>query len=61
MKDYYSEIDKALKSYEEYKPYHQYSIDWITDRIDWCWKFKKITEDQMTELADRIIKVMKAE
>lgn len=57
MKDYYKEIDKALKSYEEYKPYHQYSLDWITDRIDWSWKFRKITEDQMKELTDRIVEI----
>ena len=58
MKDYYKEINNALKSYEDYKPYHQYGIDWITDRIDWCWKFRKITKDQMEELADRIIKIL---
>lgn len=58
MKDYYKQIDNALRSYEEYKPYHQYSIDWITDRIDWCWKFRKITEDQMEELANRAIEIM---
>lgn len=58
MKDYYREIDKALKSYEKYKPYHQHSIDWITDKIDWCWKWKKITEGQMIELADRAVKIL---
>lgn len=57
-KDYYKQIDTAIRSYEEYKPYHQLTIDQITDKIDWCWKWKKITEDQMEELADRIIKVM---
>ena len=58
MKDYYGEIDNAIKSYENYKPYHQHSIDWITDRIDWCWKFRKITESQMEELANRIITIL---
>ena len=58
MKDYYSEINKAIQSYENFKPFHNYSIDWITNRIDWCWKWKKITEEEMNELVDRICKVM---
>ena len=58
MKDYYSEINKAIQSYENFKPFHNYSIDWITNRIDWCWKWKKITQEQMEELVDRICKVM---
>ena len=55
---YYNIIDNAIKSYENYKPYHQYSIDWICDRISWCWKWRKITEEQMKELTNRIIIVM---
>ena len=50
---YYKEIDKVLKTYEEYKAYHDRDIDWAANRIDWCWKWKKITEEQMEELADR--------
>jgi len=59
-KDYYKEINDALISYEEFKSYHQHSIDWITDRIDWCWKFRKITKDQMEELCDRVIKIIES-
>ena len=55
---FYLEIDKALKSYEEYKPCHLHSMDWIINRIDWCWKWRKITKEQMEELADRACKVM---
>lgn len=58
MKDYYKEIDNALKSFEDFKPYHTKSIDWICNRIDWCWKFRHITEQQMNELADRAVSVM---
>lgn len=54
MKNYYKEIDEALKRYEEYKPYHVKSMEWIANRIDWCWKWKKITKEQMTNLADRV-------
>jgi len=59
MNKYYEEINKAIKSYEEYKPYHEKSIGWICDRIDWCWKWKKINKSEMEELADRICEVMK--
>lgn len=55
---YYKEIDSALKSYENFKPYHEKDIDWICNRIDWCWKWKKITEAQMKELAERAINVL---
>ena len=61
MKDYYKEIDKVIKEYEEHRSYTTKSIGWICDRIDWCWKWKKITKEQMEELADRIVAVMKGE
>lgn len=57
-RDYYKEIDKAITSYEEFKQWHDKSIDWICNRIDWCWKFRHITKEQMEELADRICEVM---
>ncbi len=60
-KDYYGRINEALLSYETFKPYHPLSIDWICDRIDWCWKFRHITEQQMNELCDRIVAVMDGE
>jgi hypothetical protein len=55
--DYYIQIDKALQSYENYKPYHTKSIDWICNRISWCWKWKKITKSQMEELCIRVIAI----
>ena len=59
--DYYVEIDKALQSHEQYKSWHGKSIEWICNRIDWCWKFRHITQEQMEELVDRICKVMNRE
>ena len=58
QRKYYQEIDMALKDYEEYKPWHDKNIDWICNRIDWCWKFRHITKEQMEELADRCCKVL---
>ena len=54
MKDYYEEINKELKTYEEYKSYHTKSMEWISDKICWAWKWRKITKEQMEELADRV-------
>ena len=54
VKDYYKEIDKALKPYENYNSYPEKTIIWICDRIDWAWKWRKITEDQKNEVCDRI-------
>lgn len=54
---YYEEIDRVLKQYENYAPYYSKDMSWVADRIDWCWKWRKITKEQMEELADRAIKV----
>lgn len=40
-KNYYKEINTALKSFETFKPYHPHSIEWVCDRITWAWKFRK--------------------
>ena len=57
-KNYYDELDQALKSYEEFKSWHEKNVSWICDRIAWCYKWKKITEEETDELTDRICKVM---
>ena len=57
MKAYYSEVDAAIRRYEEGK-YCTHSVGWIVDRIAWCYAWKKISKEQMESLADRIIKVM---
>lgn len=57
-KNYYDEIDKALVRYETGMNYKTHSMDWICDRIDWCYKWKKITEKQMEELAARATEVL---
>lgn len=58
MNKFYKEIDVALRSYETYKPYHTRNIDWICDRITWCWKWKKITAAQKDELCERAINIL---
>ena len=58
MKDYYKEIATVLSEYENYKPYHTKDIDWACNRIDLCWKLKKITEAQMEELANRAVAIL---
>ena len=56
-RNYYKEIDDVLIEYENYKPWHTRNIDWACDRIEWCWKWKKITREQMKELTDRAIAI----
>jgi hypothetical protein len=56
-RNYYKEIDDVLIEYENYKPWHTRNIDWACDRIEWCWKWKKITREQMEELTDRAIAI----
>ena len=58
-KDYYKQIDTAIRTYEEFKPYRPYKTEWICDRIVWCWKFRHITREQKDELMERMIEVFK--
>ena len=58
MKDFYKEIDNALKSYEDFEPCHDKGIDWICHRIGWCWRWKKISKNQMEELTTRAMKIL---
>ena len=58
MRDYYGEIDEALQRLENFK-YVTHDIHWCANRIDWCWKFRHITEEQKNELCDRAIVVLK--
>lgn len=51
-RDYYSEINDALMRYECGK-YRTHPFSWITDRIVWCWRFKKISSAQKDELCER--------
>lgn len=61
IKDYSAQLNTALTEYENRRPYKQYSIDWICDRIDWCWKWKKITEKEKDSFCERIVKVMEGD
>ena len=61
MKDYYNEIDNALYEYEGFHPYPSKSIEWICNRIDWCWKWRKINKAQMENLTDRVCKYLEGD
>ena len=58
QQDYYNQIDRALKSYENNKSWHELGIDKICDRIEWCHKWKKISQEQSDELANRAVEIM---
>ena len=58
MKNFYEELNRNILQHEEFKPYKEHDVYWICDKIEWCWKWRKISEEQMHELADRICKVM---
>lgn len=54
MKNYFSILDKAIKEYEDFKPYKTLEPYQITDKIVWCYKWKKITKEQMENLTNRM-------
>ena len=43
-RNYYAEIDKVISEYENGKSWHTKNIDWAANRIDWCWKWRKILQ-----------------
>lgn len=49
----YEKIDKALKQHEAHG-YYERSLDSIADYIDWAWRWKKITREEMENAADRV-------
>lgn len=49
----YDKIDKALTRLER-GGCAPFNIDWCADRIDWAWKWRRITQKEMEELADRV-------
>ena len=56
-RDYYKQIDEVLSRFENCKPICGLKMGWVTRRIDWCWKFRKITREQFDELVERAIAV----
>ena len=49
----YQKIDRFLKQHENHK-YHEKSLDDIADYINWAWKWRKITREEMENAADRV-------
>ena len=49
----YEKIDKAI-TYHEKLGHYERSLDSIADYINWAWKWKKITREQMESAADRV-------
>ena len=52
----YEKIDKALYQHE-CNGYYERSLDSIADYIDWAWKWRKITKEEMESAADRVCKL----
>lgn len=56
--NYSKQIDDAIRRYEEGKSFKIHNTEWICNRIEWCWKWKKITEQEMNDFCERIIKIL---
>lgn len=56
----YIKIDTALRRLETYK-YPIHTIEWCADRIDWAWRWRKITHEEMQELCDRVCNFLEQE
>ena len=56
----YQKIDKYLSQHEKGK-YTEKPLDNIADYIDWAWKWKKITREEMENAVDRVCALYDAE
>lgn len=56
----YEKIDRYLTQHEKGK-YKEKSLDDIAFYIDWAWKWRKITHDEMVKSADRVCALYDAE
>lgn len=54
MKNYCKEIDSAIKEYEDGKPYKTHRLEWVAERVEWCYRWKHITHKEMSNFCDRI-------
>ena len=55
-KDYYAQLDRWVSQYET-KGNGDQKLSSISDKISWCWKWKKITKQQVDELCDRMLEI----
>ena len=56
----YEKIDRWITQHENFK-YTERTIDQIADYIDWAWKWRKISKEQMEETADRVCNLLEDE
>ena len=56
----YQKIDTALKQHERHK-YCERSLDSIASYINWAWKWRKITREEMENAVDRVCALYDAE
>lgn len=56
MKNYVKEIESGISRFENFQ-YPVHSLSWLADRINWCYKFKHITEKQKDNFCDRMIRL----
>lgn len=55
----YNLLIDTIKRYENFKYVpRELSIGWCCDCIDWLWKWRKITEEEMEILCNRMIAIM---
>ena len=53
LKDFYKELDDCLSGYETRGHYYR-ALEWCANKIDWCYKWKKLPIEQIHSLADRV-------
>lgn len=59
MKNQYENFSKRIDGVAKRRDSVQYESESlaIATKIEWAWKFKRITTDQMHELCDRLINI----
>ena len=53
----YDKLDRAIREHENYRFYPQYTLEWISNRITWNYKFNKLPKEILGNFADRMTKI----
>lgn len=53
-RNYYVELSKKVEQFELGREHSSMLLSAISDKVVWCWHWRKITEDQLDDLCKRI-------
>lgn len=57
IKNYYDILNKKIQDFESSKHNSSMQLSKIADKVVWCFRWRKISNEECNELCDRITKL----